>query len=134
MDERSDVVSEREELERVADNIYDIDYPGIVLNAALAALGGLLASITGVTVGDASQFEAAMLFVTSFTPMFTVKVVAEYAKQRAVKEGQVKAWMQGVRESDKVRINVSPSDFGVWINVYRLCNSASLVRHGVFDL
>lgn len=124
---------EREKLEKIAENIYEVDYLGILLNGALAALGSGTGSISAHVISGIPTSDALLLFFTTFTPLFAVKVIGEYAKQRAVKEGQVDAYIKGVKDSDNVSFNVSSGTGGPWLHLYFLCNSASYTRSSLFD-
>lgn len=128
-----DRIDKREKLEKIAENIYEVDYLGIILNGLLAAVGSGTGSLSAHIVTGLSTPESVLLFFTTFTPLFAIKVVGEYAKQRAVKEGQVDAYIKGVKDSGDVSFSVKPGLGGFWLNLYFLCNSASYARSALFD-
>ncbi|MFB6115455.1 MAG: hypothetical protein ABEK04_04110 [Candidatus Nanohalobium sp.] len=128
-----DRIDKREKLEKIAENIYEVDYLGITLNGVLAALGSGTGSISAHIITGISLSESLLLFFTTFTPLFAIKVLGEYAKQRAVKEGQVDAYIKGVKDSDKVSFSLNSISGGPWLHLYFLCNSASFTRSSLFD-
>ncbi|MDY6788849.1 MAG: hypothetical protein SVV03_02690 [Candidatus Nanohaloarchaea archaeon] len=128
-----DHIDKREKLEKIAENIYEVDYLGIALNGALAALGSGTGSISAHVITGIPVSDTFLLFFTTFTPLFTIKVLGEYAKQRAVKEGQVDAYIKGVKDSDNVSFNIRSGTGGPWLHLYFICNSASYTRSSLFD-
>lgn len=126
-------LKDREELEYVAENIYEVDHKGIMLNGLIATLGSGLGSLSTYVIGDVSVSLAGLTFIATFTPLFALKVLAEYAKQRAVKEGQIDAYMRGVRESNKLNIVEVSTPHGLWLNLYYILNQACYSRSSLFD-
>lgn len=94
----SDIDSSLGKYEERAEDRYDIDYFGVILNGIISTITSAIAGL-GVKITTNVSMELAMIvMLVSFLPQFLVKVVVELEKQRVNKKAQEKAYIMGRRD------------------------------------
>jgi len=86
--------------DEIAEDLYEVDRVGIAVNGFIAALASAANSLMLKVASGASNTTALMAFGIGTTLFAGVKVGAEYAKARAVREGQVTAFRQGYNRGE----------------------------------
>jgi len=92
--------ADTDEPDEIAEELYEVDKVGIAVNGFIAALASAANSLMLKLASGASNTTALMAFGIGTTLFAGVKVGAEYAKARAVREGQVTAFRQGYNRGE----------------------------------
>lgn len=129
-DEVEDNALERnKDFERIAEELFEVDRTGIVLQGAMSLLVASVASIGSYIVTDLDPVASLLVFFITFLPNFGLKVLAEYIKKRSLVQGLQRGYKKG--RKDSLLSDSEMTDIYRWAKVYLTLDSACF-SHGDF--
>ncbi len=108
----------------IADDMYNVDYHGVIVQGILSFLAASVASVSTYLVTNTGVWVALLVFMATFVPNISIKVLAEYLKKRALVQGL----REGYREGREDIHLLNTGAFFSYLRWYRLLNSASFIR------
>ena len=117
-----DALMRTQDFEKVADELFEVDRTGIIIQGVMSLMVALIASIGSHLTTDLQPIAVVLVFFVTFLPNFGLKVLAEYIKKRSLVKGLQRGYTEG--RKDGLLDDVQISNFFRWMKVYLALDSA----------
>lgn len=117
-----DALMKTQDFEKVADELFEVDRTGIIIQGVMSLMVALIASIGSHLTTDLQPIAVVLVFFVTFLPNFGLKVLAEYIKKRSLVKGLQRGYTEG--RKDGLLGDVQIHNFFKWMRVYLALDSA----------
>ena len=102
-----DALMRTQDFEKVADELFEVDRTGIIIQGVMSLMVALIASIGSHLTTDLQPIAVVLVFFVTFLPNFGLKVLAEYIKKRSLVKGLQRGYTEGRKDGllDDVQIS-----------------------------
>jgi len=111
------------EFEKIASELFEVDKNGIILQGALSFLIAGIASLGSRIATGLTLETAVFIFFVTFLPNFSLKVLAELIKKRALVRGMREGYKKG--RKDGILEDSYYHNLKRWAEVYKMLESAT---------
>jgi len=111
------------DFEKIAEELFEVDRAGIIIQGAMSFLVASVASIGAHIAAGVSPSASVIVFLITFIPNFGLKVLAEYIKKRSLVKGLQRGYKQG--RKDSLLDDTKVTDFYKWARLYLTLESAT---------